>query len=80
VWVVMPFGVKNGSPTYQRVITIAFGQYINMFMIIFLNDFTIFSDLPTHVKKRRKCFIKCNEFGISLNIDKCAFMDFPLLF
>ncbi len=76
----MPFGVENGLATYQRVITKAFWQYINMFMMIFLNDFTIFSDLPTLVKKLRKCFIKCNEFGISLNINKCAFIDFPLLF
>ncbi len=46
----MPFGVKNGSPTYQRVITKTFLTGHKH-----LNDFTIFSDLPIHVKKLRKC-------------------------
>jgi len=42
VWVVMPFGVKNGPPTYQRAITKAFREYTDVFMKIFLDDFTIF--------------------------------------
>jgi hypothetical protein len=43
-------------------------------MKIFLDDFTIFNDLSTHLKKLRKCFLKCKEYGINLNLDKCAFM------
>ncbi len=35
VWVVMPFGVKNGPPIYQREITKAFHEYIDVFMKIF---------------------------------------------
>jgi hypothetical protein len=74
VWVIMPFWVKNEPPTYQKVVTKAFREYIDVFMKIFLDDFTIFSDLYTHLKKLRKCFIKCKKYGISLNLDKCAFM------
>jgi hypothetical protein len=74
VWVVMPFGVKNGPPTYQRVVTKAFREYIDVFMKIFLDDFTIFNDLSTHLEKLNKCFLKCKEYGISLNPKKCAFM------
>jgi hypothetical protein len=44
-------GVKNGPPTYQRAITKAFHEYIDVFMKIFLDDFIIFSDLSTHLKK-----------------------------
>jgi hypothetical protein len=76
VWVVMPFGVKNGLLTYQRVVTKAFCEYINVFMKIFLNDFIVFNDLSTHLEKLKKCFLKCKEFGISFNLDKCAFMVF----
>ncbi len=76
MWVVMPFGVKNGSPTYQRVVTKACCEYINIFMKIFLNDFIIFNDLLTHLIKLRVCLLKCVEFGISLNLNKCAFMVF----
>ncbi len=45
-------------------------------MKIFLDDFTVFSDLSTHLEKLEKCFFKCWKFGISLNFDKCAFMVF----
>jgi hypothetical protein len=47
----MPFGVKNGPPTYQKVVIKDFHEYINVFMKIFLNDFTILSDMSTHLKK-----------------------------
>jgi len=72
----MPFGVKNEPPTYQRAITKAFCEYIDVFMKIFLDDFTIFNDLSTHLEKLMKCFLKCRKFGINLNLDKCAFMVF----
>ncbi len=45
-------------------------------MKIILDDFTIFSDLSTHLEKLKKCFLKCKKFNISLNLDKCAFMVF----
>jgi hypothetical protein len=43
-------------------------------MKIFLNDYTMFNDLSTHLKKFRKCFLKCREHGINLNPKRCAFM------
>jgi hypothetical protein len=69
----MPFGVKNGPSIYQRAVTKAFCEYIDVFMKIFLDDFTIFSDMSTHLKKCRMCFLKCKEYGINLNPEKCAF-------
>jgi hypothetical protein len=50
VWVVMSFGLKNVSPMYQRVVNNFFKDYLNDFMK-FLNDFTIFNDLDTHLLK-----------------------------
>jgi hypothetical protein len=43
-------------------------------MKIFLNDFIVFNVLSTHLKKLRKCFLKCRKYGISLNLKKYAFM------
>jgi hypothetical protein len=43
-------------------------------MKIFLDDFTIFTNLSTHLGKLKKCFLKCKKYGISLNPKKCAFM------
>jgi hypothetical protein len=50
----MPFGVKNGPPTYQKVVTKTFHEYIDAFMKIFLDNFTIFGDLSTHLEKLKK--------------------------
>jgi hypothetical protein len=47
-----------------------------VFMKIFLDDLTIFSDVSTHLDKFRKCFLKCKEYGIILNPNKYAFMVF----
>jgi hypothetical protein len=43
-------------------------------MKIFLNDFIVFNNLSTQLEKFRKCFLKCKEYGINLNLKKCAFM------
>jgi len=66
------FWVKNGSLTYQRATIIkTFHEYINVSMKIFLDHFTIFSDLFNHLEKLKKCFFKCREYDINLNLDKC---------
>jgi hypothetical protein len=54
VCVVTPFGVKNGSPTYQRVVIKGFHEYIDVFIKIFLDDFMIFSDLLTYLEIFRR--------------------------
>jgi uncharacterized membrane protein len=45
-----------------------------VFMKIFPNDFTMFSDLSTHLEKLHKCFQTCKVYGINFNTYKCAFM------
>jgi hypothetical protein len=64
----MPFGLKNASCTYQKTMSKAFKDY--------LDDFTVFNDLHTHLSKIWRCFEKCQEYGISFNPKKCAFMVF----
>ncbi len=44
---VMPFDVKNGPPTFQIVVSRAFGKYLDQFMKIFLDDFIVYSDLES---------------------------------
>ncbi len=45
-------------------------------MKIFMDDFIAYNDMESHLQKLRLCFQKCKEYGISLNLDKCAFMLF----
>jgi hypothetical protein len=74
----MPFGVKNGQPNFQSVVNRAFRKYLE-FTKIFLNDFTIYSDMESHLMKLRLCFQKCRKYIISFNPNKCAFMVFSRL-
>jgi len=45
----MSFGVKNGPPTYQKVIIKAFKKYLDSFMKILFNDFILNSDMESHM-------------------------------
>ena len=42
VVVVMMFGLKIASSTFQRIITEIFSEYIPAFMEFFLNDFAVY--------------------------------------
>ncbi len=59
VWLVMPFGFKNVPPTYQWVVNTTFKDYLGVFMKLFLDDFSVFNDLNTHLTKLQLCFYKC---------------------
>jgi hypothetical protein len=51
VWVIMLFGLKNAPPTYQQVISTTFKDYLGMFMKLFLDDFSVLSNLEIHLPK-----------------------------
>jgi hypothetical protein len=72
----MSFGVKNGPPTCQKAMTKTFKKYLDNFMKIFLDDFTMYNDMESHLQKLLQCFQKCREYGTSLNLNKYAFMVF----
>lgn len=67
----MPFGLKNAPPTYQRALNCAFRDYIGDFMKLFLDDFSVYSDITSHLVNLRLYFEKCREYSISLNPEKC---------
>ena len=73
VWVVMPFGLKHAPPTYQRIVNQIFKDYLNNFMKLYPDDFSVYSDIATHLPKLRLAFERCRQYGVSLNPDKCIF-------
>ena len=70
-YTVMSFGLCNAPATFQRVMTVAFQDYLRHFMEIFLDDFCVFSTKETHAECLSKCFAQCKKYGISLNAAKC---------
>jgi hypothetical protein len=42
-------------------------------MKVFLDDFTVHSDMESHLMKLRLCFKKSGEYKINLNLKKCLY-------
>jgi hypothetical protein len=49
-YVVMPFGLTNAPTSFQRFVFFVFGEYIEIFVIVYLDDVLVFSDtLEEHI-------------------------------
>jgi hypothetical protein len=70
----MPFGLMNAGATFQRAMDIAFIGERDKFVVIYLDDLTIFSKSDEdHLIHLKKTFEKCRKFGLSLNPKKSHF-------
>ena len=70
----MSFGLINVGATFQREMDIAFIGLIGKFVVIYLDDVTIFSKNRTdHLTHLRRVFERCRKYGISLNPKKSIF-------
>jgi hypothetical protein len=74
MYVKMPFGLMNTGATFQRVMDIAFMEESGKFIIVYLDDVTMFSrSNDEHLRHLRRVFEKYRRFGISLNPKKILF-------
>jgi hypothetical protein len=70
----IPFGLMNAGETFQRAMDIAFIGERDQFVVIYLDDITVFSRSDKeHCCHLRKVFLKCRRFGLSLNPKKSCF-------
>jgi ribonuclease HI len=70
----MPFGLMNVGATFQRAMDIAFVGEKDKFVLIYLDDITVYSsNHEEHLKHLKRVFLKCRQFGISLNPKKSQF-------
>jgi hypothetical protein len=64
----------NAGATFQRAMDIAFIGEKDKFVVIYLDDITMFSQSDKeHCDHLRKVFLKCRKFGLSLNPKKSLF-------
>jgi len=70
----MSFELTNVSTTCQKIINDALRQYLNRFVIIYLNDIMIYSNiLKKHINYIFK-ILKClNKKNLHLKLKKCEF-------
>eukprot|EP00253_Pinus_taeda_P014833 PITA_14833 len=70
----MPFGLMNAGATFQRAMDIAFVGEKDKFVLIYLDDITMYSNNhQDHLQHFKKVFLKCRRFGISVNPKKSQF-------
>jgi hypothetical protein len=70
----MPFGLMNAGATFQRAMDIAFIGEKDQFVVIYLDDITVFSRSDKeHCCHLRNVFSKCRRFSLSLNPKKYLF-------
>ena len=70
----MPFGLMNVGATFQRAMDIAFVGEKDKFVLIYLDDITVYSNShQNHLQHLKKVLLKCRRFGISVNPRKSQF-------
>ena len=70
----IPFGLNNVGATFQWAMDIAFAYDKDVFLVVYLDDLTVFSGFDNdHLHQLRIVFQKCRKFGISLNPKKSLF-------
>jgi hypothetical protein len=74
MYVNMPFGLMNAGATFQRAMDIYFVDELGRFIVIYLDDMTVYSKSDEeHLQHLIHVFEKCSKFGISFNPKKILF-------
>eukprot|EP00253_Pinus_taeda_P024959 PITA_24959 len=70
----MPFGLKNVGATFQRAMDLDFANNKDVFLVVYLDDLTVFSKSnEQHMHHLKTVFLKCRKYGFSLNPKKSLF-------
>ncbi|CAM6097605.1 unnamed protein product [Calypogeia fissa] len=51
-----------------------FHEYLNKFMQVYLDDFSVYGKRSEHIGQLRLCFSRCREGRVCLNPEKCSFL------
>ena len=71
---VMPFGLKNGGATYQRLVTKIFQLLLGNTMEAYIDDMLVKSkEHFDHTKHLQEAFELLGRYDMKLNPLKCAF-------
>ena len=71
---VMPFSLANAPSTFQSYIDHALQQFLDRFIIVYLNDILIYSvDHATHSDQIQQVLQALWEHSLYTKLDKCAF-------
>ncbi len=70
----MPFGLTNAPAVFQHLMNDIFLEYMDEFIMVYLDDILIFSkNQGDHDKHVRLLFAKLQEHGLYPKLEKCEF-------
>jgi transposase InsO family protein len=73
-YLVMPFGLTNAPATFQRMINQVLREYLDIFVVVYLDDILIFSDdLETHREQVHKVLQKLQDANLLVEPTKSQF-------
>ena len=71
---IIPFGIMNVGSTFQHAMYITFVGEIDKFIVIYLDDMTIFSKTSEeHLSHLKQTFKKYRKYGLFLNPKNSSF-------
>jgi hypothetical protein len=70
----MPFGLINAGETFQRAMDVSFRGLINKYVIVYLEDMTVYSkNKEDHIQHLTHISERCRKYSIYLNPKKAIF-------
>jgi hypothetical protein len=73
-YVVMTFGLKNASTTYQRDMNLIFRDLLGIVLEIYIDDVIVKSDsMNNYLVNLRLALERIHQYGLKRNSLKCAF-------
>jgi hypothetical protein len=73
-WTVMPFGLKNATSTFTKIMSSVFKELGDKFLKVFVDDLNIHSeDWEDHLQHLEVVLSKLREVNLKLNPSKCCF-------
>ena len=73
-YLVMPFGLTNAPASFQRFIFTVLEEYLDVFVIAYLDDILVFSKTEAeHIEHNKKVLQKLREAKVTLKLKKCEF-------
>jgi len=71
---VLPFGLTNAPATFQNLMQDIFKDYLDDFVVVFLDDILVFSKTrPDHERHLRLVLNKLREHKLYAKLSKCDF-------